>query len=63
MCDTFVALGTATRNRGVIFGKNSDREPNEEQCLEYVPAQDHQSSEAVDVPIYHFPRSRTRMRF
>lgn len=56
MCDTFVALGTATRNRGVIFGKNSDREPNEEQCLEYVPAQDHQSSEAVDCTYLSLPQ-------
>ena len=37
MCDTFVALPTATKDGSVIFGKNSDREPNEAQILEYHP--------------------------
>jgi secernin len=37
MCDTFVALSSATRDGSVIFGKNSDREPNEAQALEYYP--------------------------
>ncbi len=39
MCDTFVALSSATRDNSVIFGKNSDREPNEAQVLEYHPGQ------------------------
>jgi secernin len=39
MCDTFLALSTATADGSVIFGKNSDREPNEAQALEYRPAQ------------------------
>jgi dipeptidase len=38
MCDTFVALPPATADGAVIFGKNSDREPNEAQCLEFHPA-------------------------
>jgi len=38
MCDTFVAIPGATKDGSVIFGKNSDREPNEAQCLEYHPA-------------------------
>ena len=38
MCDTFVAFSSVTENRSVIFGNNSDREPNEAQCLEYHPA-------------------------
>jgi len=38
MCDTFVALHTATSDGSVIFGKNSDREPNEAQSLEYHAA-------------------------
>jgi secernin len=41
MCDTFVALGSATSDGSVIFGKNSDREPNEAQILEYHPAASH----------------------
>ena len=35
MCDTFVCTGSATGDGSIIFGKNSDREPNEAQILEY----------------------------
>ena len=38
MCDTFLALAPVTDDGAVIFGKNSDREPNEAQILEYRPA-------------------------
>jgi len=37
MCDTLIALGKATLNGTVIFGKNSDRPPNESQPLVYRP--------------------------
>lgn len=37
MCDTFVALSSRTGDGSIIFGKNSDREPNEAQILEYHP--------------------------
>ena len=37
MCDTLVALGPATADRRTIFGKNSDREPDEAQNLVFVP--------------------------
>ncbi|MBK8702276.1 MAG: C69 family dipeptidase [Saprospiraceae bacterium] len=37
MCDTFVALPPNTQNGAIVFGKNSDREPNEMQALEYHP--------------------------
>ena len=33
MCDTFIALPSATKNNSLIFGKNSDREPNEAQAI------------------------------
>lgn len=39
MCDTFLALQPVTEDGAAIFGKNSDREPNEAQVLEYQPAQ------------------------
>jgi len=37
MCDTIVALANSTTDGCVLFGKNSDREPNEVQILEYYP--------------------------
>ncbi len=37
MCDTFVVLPPATADGSIIFGKNSDREPNEAQALEFHP--------------------------
>ncbi len=40
MCDTFVALPPHTGG-AVVFGKNSDREPNEAQALAYHPPARH----------------------
>jgi dipeptidase len=37
MCDTVVALGNATKDGSVIFAKNSDRDANEIQELQFVP--------------------------
>jgi dipeptidase len=37
MCDTMVADRSATKRRGVLFAKNSDRERNEAQVLEVHP--------------------------
>ena len=47
MCDTFVALSPITADGSVIFGKNSDREPNEAQALEYYPARRYASADKV----------------
>ena len=41
MCDTFVATASATGDGSIIFGKNSDREANEAQALEYHPAREY----------------------
>ncbi len=38
MCDTFVALPSHTASGNLIFGKNSDREPNEAQAIVRFPA-------------------------
>ena len=38
MCDTFIALPSITKNKTIIFGKNSDREPNEAQAIVRFPS-------------------------
>jgi secernin len=40
MCDTMAAQGAATTNGATLFAKNSDRERNEAQFLEMLPARD-----------------------
>lgn len=37
MCDTYVALNTATLDNSVIFGKNSDRKISEAQIITFSP--------------------------
>ncbi len=44
MCDTFVVLPDSSRYDCTIFGKNSDREPDEAQAIERLPAQRHGTS-------------------
>ncbi len=41
MCDTLIATKSATSNGIAIFGKNSDRPPNEGQHIAYFPAAQH----------------------
>ena len=43
MCDTFVVVG----DDGVLFAKNSDRDANEAQVLEWVPAASHPEGSTV----------------
>lgn len=56
MCDTFVALPGATADGAVIFGKNSDREPNEAQALEYYPGRRHSAHKRVRCTYVEIPQ-------
>ena len=56
MCDTFVALPPATRDGTVIFGKNSDREPNEMQALEYRPRRNYPPATRLDCTYIRIPQ-------
>lgn len=47
MCDTMVALAEVTADGGMLFGKNSDRERNEAQVLQQVPAASHAPGDQV----------------
>lgn len=41
MCDTLIAPPNGTANHVMLFGKNSDRQRNEAQLVESLPALDH----------------------
>lgn len=43
MCDTFVTLPGRAKKKVLLFGKNSDREPDEAQAIERVRASKHTS--------------------
>lgn len=47
MCDTIVALGNSTKDGSVLFGKNSDREPNEPHIMIRVPRRKNQVNEGM----------------
>ena len=52
MCDTLVAFTP----QGMIFGKNSDRDPNEVQNLVQIPPQDHPHGERVKCTYIEIPQ-------
>lgn len=56
MCDTFVALGNSTKDGSVIFGKNSDREPNEAHKLNLVPHAQHKKGAKVACTYIEIPQ-------
>ncbi len=58
MYDTLVALPSATVEGSVLFGKNSDREPNETQALEYQPAADHPAGSRLQCTYLLIPQVR-----
>ena len=58
MCDTFVALRNATKDGSVIFGKNSDREPNEAHELLLIPHATHTPGAEVRCTYISIPQVR-----
>jgi len=58
MCDTIVALPDATAEHIVLFGKNSDRERNEAQSVEFAPRADHPQGAAVACTYIAIPQAR-----
>lgn len=56
MCDTLVALGNSTLDGSVIFGKNSDRPPNEAQVLRYFPRTEHPDGSKVKCTYIEIPQ-------
>jgi secernin len=58
VCDTFVALPAVTAELSLIFGKNSDREPNEAQVLEYHPPANYLASRRLRCTYRSIPQVR-----
>ena len=54
MCDTFVYVPTKNEGSNIIFGKNSDREPNEAQAIVRIPSKQNISGQLkctyIDIP-------------
>jgi len=59
MCDTFIAISPTTADGAVIFGKNSDREPNEAQNLEYHPARTYGAGQTLQCTYLTIPQARS----
>ncbi|MGE5603001.1 MAG: C69 family dipeptidase [Nitrososphaerales archaeon] len=58
MCDTVVALPTATADGSVLFAKNSDREPNEAQAITFVPRCEYPANDSVRCTYVSIPQVR-----
>ena len=56
MCDKIVALGSATKDGAALFGKNSDREPDEVQNMKIYPRQKHEKGEKVKCTYLSIPQ-------
>ncbi|GAG38819.1 unnamed protein product, partial [marine sediment metagenome] len=56
MCDTIVALGSTTEEGFTLFGKNSDREPDEAQNILIIPREKHDLNENVQCAYLTIPQ-------
>ena len=59
MCDTIVALHNSTKSGRTLFGKNSDREPDEAQNLVSTPARENRSGSSVRCTYISIPEAET----
>jgi secernin len=62
MCDTIVALGAGTRDGATLFGKNSDREPDEVQNIVIMPHKIHKDGEEVKCTYITVPQAKETAR-
>ncbi len=56
MCDTLIATPDVTADGVMLFGKNSDRDPNEAQMIKYFPAADHAVGETLQCTYITIPQ-------
>ncbi|MGE3913663.1 MAG: C69 family dipeptidase [Chloroflexota bacterium] len=57
MCDTAVAVGSATAGGNVVFAKNSDRHPNECQPLFHAPRMQHPAGTTLKCQYLEIPQA------
>ena len=57
MCDTLIATRLATTNNIAVFGKNSDRPPNEGQSMLYFPTAQHGVGSKVKCTYIEIPQA------
>lgn len=58
MCDTLAVAPELTKNGATILAKNSDREMNEPQVVQYFPAADHATDARVTCTYTAIPQAR-----
>jgi len=62
MCDTIVATAAATKGGVTLFGKNSDREPDEVQNLVIIPRKQYKAGETVKCTYISIPQATETAR-
>lgn len=58
MCDTLIATKSAAKDGVAVFGKNSDRPPNEGQSMVYFPAAKHPTGSRVKCTYIEIPQAQ-----
>ena len=59
MCDTLVATPPTTASRAMLFAKNSDRQPNEAQAVDFFAAAGHAPGDDVRCTYITIPQERS----